>query len=162
MSRSMKAAAAATAVSLALTFGAAAAGLPAGGTQNTVSGQNERFSGRTWQFKNCHSGSMSALSSLTGMTQQELMQKYPQKTPWQIAYKLGKLEDLKKAVFAQHKDFIGMLVENKKISASDAQKMLADLQKRLAAIDGRETVILGKPGFVPKLNDEGRPGYPKG
>lgn len=153
MNRRIRTMAAATAAAFALTIGASAAALPSSSSSpQAVPGQNERYSGHTWHFKNCHCGGMSALSSITGMTQQELAQKYPQKTSWQIAFKLGKLDDLKRAVLAQHKDFIERLVAEKRISSSDAAKMIADLQKRLAAIDGKETVILGRPGFMPQIN----------
>lgn len=96
-------------------------------------------------------GSMKQLSQITGISIEDLHKKYPQKTSWQIALQLGKLDALKSAVLAEHKKMLDTLVKNGKITSADSTKMYADLQKRINAIDGKNTVILGKPTYMPKF-----------
>jgi hypothetical protein len=92
-----------------------------------------------------------ALSELTGINVKDLSTKYPQKTAWQIAKTLNKLDDLKKIFLSTAKTTLDKLVAEGKISADDSSKIYADMQKRVAAIDGVNTVILGRPGFKPQL-----------
>lgn len=89
-------------------------------------------------------GGMKQLSELTGISVGDLHAKYPQKTSWQIASQLGKLDALKIAVLANLKKMFEQLVKDGKITNDDSAKMYADLQKRVSAIDGKNTVILGK------------------
>lgn len=100
-------------------------------------------------------GGFAELAGLTGMTQQELMQKYPQKTAWQIAAQLGKLDALKAAVRSSHKAMFDKMVTEGVITAADRDKMMADLDKRLAPIDGKNIVILGRPGYRPEFKKDG-------
>jgi hypothetical protein len=99
-----------------------------------------------------HNG-MKQLSQLTGISIDDLHTKYPQKTSWQIALQLGKLDSLKSAVLADHKKMLEQLVKDGIITSVDSTKMFADLQKRVIAIDGKNTVILGKPSYMPKFKD---------
>lgn len=92
----------------------------------------------------------SILADITGKSVQELDKQYPQKTAWQIAKSMGKLDQLKTAYIAKHKAFIDKLVADKKITADDGTKMYTDLQKRVDAIDGVNIVIPGSPQFVPE------------
>ena len=95
-------------------------------------------------------GAMNILASLTGKDVKTLASQYPQKTAWQIAKKVGKLDDLKKEFLAKHKSLLDKLAADGKITADDSAKMYADLQKRVAAIDGVNTVVLGRPGYRPQ------------
>jgi hypothetical protein len=96
-------------------------------------------------------GGMKQLSELTGISIDDLRAKYPQKTSWQISLQLGKLDALKSAVLADHKKMLNQLVKDSKITSDDSAKIYADLQKRIIAIDGKNTVILGKPAYMPKF-----------
>lgn len=95
--------------------------------------------------------SMSLLANLTGKSASNLEAQYPQKTAWQIAKSLGKLDELKKTYLEHTKKAIDGLVENKKVSKEDGDKMYADVEKRVSAIDGVNIVIPGRPSFNPKL-----------
>lgn len=95
--------------------------------------------------------SMSLLAEITGKSAGNLEAQYPQKTAWQIAKSLGKLDDLKKAYLEHTKKAIDGLVADKKVSKEDGDKMYADVEKRVSAIDGVNIVIPGKPNFNPKL-----------
>lgn len=95
-------------------------------------------------------GGMKQLSELTGISVDDLRSKYPQKTSWQIALQLGKLDALKSAVLANHKKMLDQLVKDGKLTTDESKKMYADLQKRVSAIDGKNTVILGRPAYMPK------------
>lgn len=99
-------------------------------------------------------GSLCTLSKITGMSVEDLVKKYPQQTAWQIAYKLGKLDELKKAFLAEKKIAFDDMAGRGIITKEDSRKMYEDLEKRLAAVDGKNTVILGRPGYRPKI---GRP-----
>ena len=94
-------------------------------------------------------GALKALSNVTGMSAEDLITKYPQKTSWQIAKQLGKLDELKKEFLAQQKTFLDKLTTEGRITSDDAAKIYDDTQKRVAAIDGVNTVILGRPTFRP-------------
>lgn len=96
------------------------------------------------------SGAMKILAGLTGTDAKALEEKYPQQTAWQIARKLGKLDALKQEFLSQHKQMFDKLAAAGKITADDSAKMYTDLQKRVAAIDGSETVVLGRPGYRPQ------------
>jgi hypothetical protein len=96
---------------------------------------------------------MKQLSQITGISVNDLIAKYPQKTSWQIAYQLGKLDVLKSAVLADHKKMLDQLVKDGKITSADSTKIYADLQNRINAIDGKNTVILGKPSYMPKFKN---------
>lgn len=103
--------------------------------------------------ENCHrhfGHTKSILAEITGKSVDELERLYPQKTAWQMAKSMGKLENLKTAYLAKHKIFIDKLVADKRISTEDGAKMYADLQKRVNAIDGANVVIPGKPEFMPE------------
>ncbi|MDR3644017.1 MAG: hypothetical protein P4M02_02950, partial [Clostridia bacterium] len=107
----------------------------------------------------CHSGhhgagGMNQLAKLTGMSIKDLTAKYPQQTSWQIALKLGKLSALKSAVLAEQKAMFDKMASDGMITADDSKKMYADLEKRVAAIDGKNTVILGRPGYMPQFSGE--------
>lgn len=104
----------------------------------------------------CHhhgggSGAMTILASLTGKDVETLTSQYPQKTAWQIAKQMGKLDELKKEFLAKHKSLLDKLAADGKITADDSAKMYADMQKRVAAIDGVNTVVLGRPGYRPQM-----------
>jgi hypothetical protein len=104
--------------------------------------------------KKCHMGhshAMELLAEITGKSVADLRSQYPQKTAWQAAKSMGKLDDLKKAYLARTKVYIDNLVAEKKITADDGAKMYADVQKRIAAIDGVNIVIPGKPNFEPQM-----------
>lgn len=100
----------------------------------------------------CHAGccgsEFRALAKVSGISAQDLMTKYPQKTAWQIAKQLGKLDDLKKEYLSMKKTVLDGLVADGRITAEDGAAIYTDLQKRVAAIDGVNTVILGRPGFM--------------
>lgn len=95
-------------------------------------------------------GAMKALSKITGTSVEDLTAKYPQKTSWQIAKKLGKLDALKKEYLAEKKAFLDKLTADGKMTADKAAKIYQELQKRVAAIDGVNTVILGRPSMRPE------------
>lgn len=102
----------------------------------------------------CHKYSHSAikeLSKITGVDARTLTEKYPQKTAWQIAKAMGKLDELKKAYLTDQKSFLDQLVSDGKITAGDRDKIYQDLSKRVEAIDGVHTVITGKPSYWPKM-----------
>ena len=61
------------------------------------------------------------------------------------------LDDLKKAYLSRERVKIDRFVDDKVISAQDGAKMFADIQKRVTAIDGVNTVITGKPNFKPQF-----------
>lgn len=88
---------------------------------------------------------MSDLSKLTGMSEQQLMEKYPQKTAWQIAKSLGKLDELKKSFLETKRAELNELIKEGKLTADQAAKIYTELNKRVAAIDGVNTVIVGRP-----------------
>jgi hypothetical protein len=100
-------------------------------------------------------GGMKQLSQITGISADDLHTKYPQKTSWQIAFTLGKLDALKIAVLANHKKMLDQFVKDGKLTSDDSAKMYADLQKRVSAIDGKNTVILGRPAYMPKSKSFG-------
>jgi hypothetical protein len=104
-------------------------------------------------MRGTHSG-MQQLSQITGISVEDLHTKYPQKTSWQIAFQLGKLDALKSAVLADHKTMLDKWVTDGKITGEESTKMYADLQKRVNAIDGKNTVILGRPSYMPKFKGE--------
>lgn len=148
----IKSTAIAAAASLIFTLcptAAAAVTAPASGNTPPAAG-GPRVPGH---FHGKKGGSMQQLSKLTGKSVEELTAKYPQQTAWQIAYKLGKLDALKKAVLTEHKTMLEKMTKDGMITADDQTKMLADLQKRLAAIDGKNIVILGRPGYLPKIKE---------
>lgn len=94
---------------------------------------------------------MTILASLTGKDVETLTSQYPQKTAWQIAKQMGKLDELKKEFLAKHKSLLDKLAADGKITADDSAKMYADMEKRVAAIDGVNTVVLGRPGYRPQM-----------
>ena len=97
---------------------------------------------------------MRILSVISGKSVEEIMKLYPQKTAWQAAKAMGKLDDLKEEYLAQKRTFFNKLAEDKKISKQDADKMYEDLQKRVKAIDGVNTVITGRPDYRPQRQSE--------
>jgi hypothetical protein len=94
-------------------------------------------------------GALTVLSKLTGISADELMSKYPQKTSWQIAKQLNKLDALKTGFLTAQKEFLTKLVTEGRITQEDSAKIFTDMQKRVAAIDGVNTVTLGRPGYMP-------------
>lgn len=82
------------------------------------------------------------LAEITGTDKKVLAEKYPQKTPWQIAKSLNKLDELKSAYIEKHKACIDSLVNDKKLTSEYGAQILAEIKKRVAAIDGINTVIL--------------------
>lgn len=123
--------------------------VPAGAAQ----AQTAQDKSSTCEHEHCHrhfGHAKSILAEITGKSVEELDRQYPQKTAWQMAKSMGKLDQLKTAFLAKHKIFIDKLVTDKKISAEDGAKMYADLQKRVNLIDGVNVVIPGKPEFMPE------------
>lgn len=145
--------AAVLAVSTALGVPAAAATPGASGGAGASSSSSASSQAEPRGHKGHHHGSefaaMGILAKLAGTDAKTLAERYPQKTAWQIARELGKLDALKQEFLAQHKQMLDKLTSEKKITAEDSAKMYADLQKRVAAIDGEKTVILGRPGYRP-------------
>jgi hypothetical protein len=99
-------------------------------------------------------GAYKVLSEISGISMGDLMERYPQKTAWQVAKQIGKLDPLKKAFLEKQKIFINRLIAEGKINTDDAAKIYADLQKRVAKIDGVGTVTLGKPGYRPQIKNK--------
>lgn len=154
MQKWIRAACAASVLSMSLTAGFAAApiGIASAASIGTTAAQTspQKFNGHPGRLRDMHCGhGMSALSKVTGKTESELAAQFPQQTAWQIAYKLGKLDALKKEVLAQHKEMLDRMEADKKITAQEAANRLADFQKRVGAIDGKNTVILGH-GHMPR------------
>lgn len=133
---------AALSVPAAAASASAAVSAPQSGTSSSAGKQGPHH-GR-------ESGAMDILASLTGKDVKALAEQYPQKTAWQIARQMGKLDEFKQAFLAKHKTLLDKLAADGKITADDSAKMYADLQKRVAAIDGVNTVILGRPGYRPQ------------
>ena len=149
LNKKMKAGALATALAVTLSMGAGvAAASPTAATTTAASASSaqEHHAG----------GAMNILASITGMSVQDLTAKYPQKTAWQIAQSLGKLDELKTKFLSTQKTFIDKLVSEGKLTAADGGKVYADLQKRVANIDGKNTVILGRPGYRPEFKKDGQ------
>lgn len=96
---------------------------------------------------------MELLSKISGKSVEEIESQYPQKTVWQIAKAMGKLDELKKSFLSEAREKIDKLVSEKKISSEDGEKIYADIEKRVSAIDGVNTVILGRPNFKPHIDD---------
>lgn len=94
---------------------------------------------------------MELLSELSGKSVADIAALYPQKTAWQAAKSMGRLDDLKKSYLARARVFIDKLIDDKAVSAQDGAKMFSDVQKRVGAIDGVNIVITGKPGFKPQF-----------
>lgn len=147
-----------TAVTLALimTIGVSAASAGNGGSSAASAGSAPSSS---YDCRNsCHGGThfggdfgaLKTLSDITGISREELLTKYPQQTPWQIAKQLGKLDAMKKGFLEHQKTFLNRLVSEGRITADDQAKIYADLQKRVSAIDGTKTVTLGRPGYRPE------------
>lgn len=142
--------AAALAVATVLGVPAAAA---AAGSPSAASGASSSASSPAEHRNHPGHGELAAmniLATLTGTDAKTLAERYPQKTAWQIARQLGKLDALKQEFLSQHKQLLDKLVSEGKITKEDNAKMYADLQKRVAAIDGNSTVILGRPGYRPQ------------
>jgi hypothetical protein len=100
-------------------------------------------------------GGMKLLSEISGKSVAEIESIYPQKTSWQAAKAMGKLDVLKKSYLTRARMSIDKLVQDKKVSAQDGTKMYADIEKRVAAIDGVDIVITGKPNFKPQFQSSG-------
>lgn len=136
---------------LALSLGLTGLAVPAGAASVPVQTAGKGYS----SCCRMHGGhSMELLAEITGKSVTELNSQYPQKTAWQAAKAMGKLDDLKKAYLARNKVMIDSLVDSKRISADDGAKMYADLQKRVAAIDGVNIVIPGRPTYMPKMDKQ--------
>lgn len=148
MNDKLKAVTAALLIFATLGTGASAATSSFKPHENCPSCQSEKFKGSHALLLKLRFGhSMNALSRITGKAESELIRQYPQKTSWQIAFELGKLDQLKKAVLEEHKQGLDKAVADKKITEEESKKIYADLQKRIALIDGKNIVILGRPGF---------------
>ena len=149
----------AAAVSLALLMTVGVLAASAGSAPSASSGSTSSNS-QSEQHKGfgAHNGgdfgAFKTLTDLTGISAEDLHSKYPQKTAWQIAKQLGKLDDLKKAFLDNQKTFLDKLVSNGRITADQQAKIYADLQKRVAAIDGTATVTLGRPGYKPDFKSK--------
>lgn len=145
-------------------FGAAAAGKNSGAGNGASSGMTERaerpdkdnFGGMRHGCRHC--GTYSVLADLTGKSVKDLMTEYPQQTAWQAAKKMGKLDALKTAYLEKKKTMIDRLVSEQKISKEDGDKIYADLQSRVAKIDGINIVIVGRPNYMPKMKSDFRDG----
>lgn len=98
--------------------------------------------------------SMKLLSKLCDKSVEELQTQYPQKTAWQIAKAMGKLDELKKAYLENSKKSIEGLVEDKKIEKDVGDKMYEDIEKRINAIDGETIVVPGRPSYRPYFNEK--------
>lgn len=101
-----------------------------------------------------HHMAMDELSRITGISMEDLHDKYPQKTPWQIAKSMGKLEELKSAFLTQNKELLGKMEQEGKLTAEESKKVYEDLQTRVAAIDGTNVVILGAPKYKPEMKNQ--------
>lgn len=146
----------ALALALALMFPLAPAALAAeaaaGTTAGTSATQTVRSGHRHAARLHCGRQETALLAEISGKSVAELNSRYPQKTAWQMAKTMGMLDALKKSYLARGKVMIEGMVESKSISEADGAKMLADLSRRVAAIDGVNTVIVGKPGFMPSFS----------
>jgi hypothetical protein len=145
--------AAAVMVAMLMSLGVSAASAgsssaPSSGASSSA-GQSDPHNGHGYHHGGDF-GALKSLSDLTGIKVPDLLDKYPQKTAWQIAKQLGKLDDLKKVFLAEQKTFLDKLVADGKVTADEGSKIYADLQKRVAAVDGTGTVTLGKPGYRPQ------------
>ena len=127
----------------------AGASTAAGGAPSAASGQSDPRGAHGFH-RGGDRGALRALSQMTGISENDLLAKYPQKTAWQIAKQLGKLDDLKKNFLSAQKSALDKLVAAGRMTADVEQKIYADLQKRVAAIDGTNTVTLGRPGYRPQ------------
>ena len=123
------------------------ASAPASPGEHKCDGPHGRFGGH---------GAMRELAKLTGTEPAALAAKYPQKTAWQIAKQLGKMDELKKAVLASGKTRLDQLVSEGKVTAAERDRMFEDLSRRVAAIDGVNTVILGRPSYRPEKKAGGK------
>ena len=141
-------------LAIMLTFGFSA-GAASSATSNPQSNSSTSSVAQDKHTHGAHFGgdfvAYKVLSELTGISVKDLSTKYPQKTAWQIAKTLNKLDDLKKNFLIAQKTTLDKFLAESKISADDNSKIYADMQKRVAAIDGVNTVILGRPGFKPQL-----------
>ncbi len=146
----------ALALALALMFplapAALAAATAAGTTAGTSAAQTVRSGHRHTARLHCGRQEIGLLAEISGKSVAELNSRYPQKTAWQMAKTMGMLDALKKSYLARGKVMIEGMVESKHISEADGAKMYADLSRRVAAIDGVNTVIVGKPGFMPSFS----------
>lgn len=96
-----------------------------------------------------HGCAMKILADISGKSVDEIMKEYPQKTAWQAAKAMGKLNDLKEEYLVRARVSLDEQVTDKKISEQDAAKIYEDLQRRVAAIDGVNIVITGRPNYRP-------------
>lgn len=139
----------AVATALGVPAAAAAPGASSGaGASSSASSQAEPR-GHEGHHHGGEFAAMGILAKLAGTDAKTLAERYPQKTAWQLARELGKLDALKQEFLTQHKQTLDKLAAAGKITADDSAKMYADLQKRVAAIDGDKTVVLGRPGYRP-------------
>ena len=98
----------------------------------------------------CGCSPMGLLAKISGKSIEELERSYPQQTAWQVAKAMGKLNTLKAAYLTQARTGIDRIISDKRIIAQDGKKLYADLQKRVAAIDGVNIVIVGRTNFKPE------------
>ncbi len=143
-----------TASLLAIMVGAASFSLPASAAEAPL-GANNRH-GTTMHCPVGRHGlcAMQMLAELSGKSVKEISGQYPQRTAWQAAKEMGKLDDLKKAYLSRARVLISGLVDDKRISSQDGDKMYADITKRVTAIDGVNIVIPGKPNFKAQFQDK--------
>lgn len=87
---------------------------------------------------------MRLLAELDSTTAEALEAKYPQQTVWQIAEAEGKLDALKHKAAAEYQTLLKKLLEKKEITSSECAQLLADMNVRLAKINGTSIVILGQ------------------
>lgn len=150
MKKCIRVVTASLALSLAFSFAAMAADKGASSAGSGAAAPSVS-SGAKPGCRHCRQhGEIAALSKVTGISEDELLNKYPQQTAWQIAYKLNKLDSLKKEYLADKKEFLKMLVDENRITAEESSKIYADLQQRVSKIDGKDIVITGRPTYKPE------------
>lgn len=156
--------AAAAALAIMVTLGAASVGAEdpaaAGDTSPSASAssgpqENGNKPGDGHRVFGGDFGALKALSEVAGTSVDDLITNYPQKTAWQIGKELGKLDEMKQRYLENQKQLFDKMVSEGRITSDDAAKMYADLETRVAAIDGVNTVTLGRPSYIPEQKKAG-------
>ena len=142
-----------TGVASALAGGMMTAAAGAASATGTATANAAAPSSQAAPHEHTHHGGcgrgMHELAALMNTTPEALAKQYPQQTSWQIALKAGKLDALKKAVLESAQKRFDAMQQKGFINADERAKMEADLKERLAKIDGKNVVILGRPGYKP-------------
>ncbi len=101
---------------------------------------------------------MKALITLSGQTKEALVAAYPNMNPWQIANKLGKLEELKTAVLKDMRASLDALVASGKLTSAAADEKYTIMAKPISAITSATVDTLKQP----MGGKEGNRGFEKG